>query len=61
MNPVLRGEEDLPQDYLSGFHKKAFNRRQTLNSSVGIKLGTGKPDSLQSLSTLEKSSRFRGR
>ena len=32
MNPVLRGEEDLPQDYLSGFHKEALNRRKTLNS-----------------------------
>jgi hypothetical protein len=60
MNPVLGGEEDLPQDYLSGFHKEALNRRQTI-LSVGIKLGTGKVDSLQSPNTLEKSSRFRGK
>jgi hypothetical protein len=31
MNPVLRGKEDLPQDYLSDFYIKALNHRQTLN------------------------------
>jgi len=39
MNPVLGSVEDLPQDYLSDFHKEPLNRGQTLNSISRDKTG----------------------
>jgi hypothetical protein len=42
MNPVLRGGEDLPQDYFSGFHKETLIRRQARNSISRDKTGNRK-------------------
>ena len=39
MKSVLGGVEDLPQDYLSDFHKESLNCGQTLNSISRDKTG----------------------